>query len=108
MNKTLPLRLPESLIELADMCSREQRTDRSTTLRQWLYQGAESYALNQVAAGRLSLGRAAELLESSIYDIYEKALEKGLEIGTTSEQFRESMKYSALIRPKSDADKDAG
>jgi hypothetical protein len=70
-----------------------------------LYQGAESYALNQVAAGRLSLRRAAELLESSIY---EKALEKGLEIGTTSEQFRESMKYSALITPKSDADKDAG
>ena len=99
-NKTLPLRLPESLIELADMCSREQRTDRSTVLRQWLYQSAEAYALEKVAAGRLSAGRAAELLDLSIYDIYEKAGDEGIEIGTTPEQFRESMRYSALLKPK--------
>ena len=99
-NKTLPLRLSESLIELADMCSREQRTDRSTTLRQWLYQGAEEYALKQVAAGRLSVGRAAELLDLSIYDLYDKARERGMEIGSTPEQFRESMKHSALLGPK--------
>ncbi len=46
-NKTLPLRLSDSLIELADMFSWEQRTDRSTILRQWLYEGAEVYALKK-------------------------------------------------------------
>jgi hypothetical protein len=99
-NRTLPLRLSESLIELADLCSREQRTDRSTTLRQWLYQGAEEYALKLVEAGRLSVGRAAELLDLSIYDIYDRAKNRGIEIGSTPEQFRESMKYTALLKPK--------
>jgi hypothetical protein len=99
-NKTLSLRLPESLIELADLHSCEQRSDRSTTLRQWLYHGAEDYALKLVEAGRLSAGRAAELLDLNIYDIYDKAKARGLEIGSTPEQFRESVKYAGLLKLK--------
>jgi hypothetical protein len=99
-NKTLPLRLSESLIELADLRSREQRTDRSTTLRQWLYQGAEEYALKLVEAGRMSAGRAAELLDLSLYDIYGRVSDRGIEIGSTPEQFRDSMKYAGPLKPK--------
>jgi hypothetical protein len=53
-----------------------------------------------VEAGRLSAGRAAELLDLSIYDIYDKAKARGLEIGSTPEQFRESVKYAGLLKLK--------
>ena len=48
----------------------------------------------------MSVGRAAELLDLSIYDIYDRAKNRGIEIGSTPEQFRESMKYAALLKPK--------
>jgi hypothetical protein len=94
------------LIELADLCSREQQTDRSTTLRQWLYQGAEEYALKLVEAGRMSVSRAADLLDLSIYDIYDRAKDRGIGLGSNPEQFRESMKYGALLNLESEGRKD--
>jgi hypothetical protein len=75
-SKVVPLRIPETLDSLAASCSQEQHTDKATTLRQWLY------------------GRAAELLDMSIYDIYRIAQESGIELGATEEQHRQSMEHA--------------
>ncbi len=89
-SKVVPLRIPENLDELATLKAQEQNTDKATALRQWLHQGAIQYVLKLVAEGRISLERAAELLDLTIYDLHHQAEAQGLEIGATEEQRRQS------------------
>ena len=93
-SKVVPLRIPESLVDLATACSQEQHTDKATTLRQWLYQGAEGYAVKLVEEGRLSVGRAAEILDMTIYDIYRIAQARGIALGATEEQRQLSWEHA--------------
>lgn len=62
-SKPYPLRIPENLISLVDAKAREDRTDRSTVLRQLLYAGAEDYLVKLLKRRRISVSRAAELLD---------------------------------------------
>ena len=80
-----PLRIPKELIELAALRSREEHIDQSTALRQMLHVGAEEYILDLVSSGRISIGRAAELLNISVYDIYKLAEKHGTKLGGTAE-----------------------
>lgn len=94
-----PLRIPENLIELAEAKGRSERTDRSTALRQLLYSGAEDYALGLLARGRISSGKAAELLDTSVHRVHELARERGVEIGADAEDHRRSREATAgLLR----------
>jgi predicted HTH domain antitoxin len=94
-----PLRIPENLLELAEAKSREEKTDRSTALRQLLYAGAEEYVLGLLSEGRISAGRAAEILQTSVHDIHRLAKKHGVEIGATPEQYRRSRESTrALLR----------
>jgi len=97
-SKVISVRLPENLIELIDRHAKEQRSDRATALRQWLYGAAEDYALNLVEEGRLSSSRASELLDVTIYDIYDMAEARGLRLGATLEQYEESMRTLEGLR----------
>ena len=63
----------------------EDRTDRSTALRQLLYAGAEIYVIELLKRGRLSASRAAELLDVSLYKVHELARERGAELASGSE-----------------------
>jgi hypothetical protein len=85
-SQSYPLRVPSGLLELAEIKSRDERTDRATALRQWLYAGAEDYVLDLLSRGRLSIARAAELLNLGVADVQILALERGVEIGATAEQ----------------------
>ncbi len=89
------LRIPEELLQLADLQSREQRTDRASILRQWMYQGAEVFALRMVSQGRLTIGRAAELLDRTHEDLYRIASSHEIELGATVEDYRMSHHLSA-------------
>jgi len=88
--KVVPLRIPENLDELAALSAQEQHTDKATALRQWIHQGAAHYLLRLVAEGRVSLSRAAELLELTIYDLYHLAETHGIELGASDEQRQRS------------------
>lgn len=85
-----PLRIPEGLMELAEAKSRTERTDRSTALRQLLYAGAESYVMDLLAEGRISAGRAAEVLGVSVHRVHDLAREHRVEIGAAGEDYRRS------------------
>lgn len=85
--KPYPLRIPEGLLELAEIKSQAERTDKTTALRQLLYAGAEEYVLGLISEGRVSVGRGAELLEVSVLDIQRLAQEQGVELGATVEQY---------------------
>lgn len=96
-----PLRIPEEIMTLAKLRAKEEYVDQSTALRQLLYAGAEEYVLNLVEKGQISIGRAAELLKVSIYDIHELAQKHNVEIGATLEQMKESEKtLQRLLKKK--------
>jgi hypothetical protein len=92
--KVVPLRIPENLNELAAFNAQERHTDKATALRQWLHEGAAHYVLNLVAEGRVSAGRAAELLDATPHDIYRMAESHGIELGASDEQRRQSRRLA--------------
>lgn len=65
------------------------------------FQTAEDYVLNLIEKGRLSFGRAAEILDLSIYDIQDIAKSKGVILGATLEQYQKSKKFVKELIGKS-------
>ena len=102
-NRPYPLRIPEGILQLAELRSHEERTDKTTALRQWLYAGAEEYAFKQLAEGRLTLSHTAELLDLSVYDVQRKARERGIELGATAEQYHQAVETARQLRPRRNA-----
>ena len=83
-----PVRIPKHLLELADLRAAEEQIDRSTALRQLLHVGAVTYVLDVLAKGRISLSKAAELLDATPLAIVEKAREHGVELGAHVDAYR--------------------
>lgn len=65
-SRVIRLRVPANLDELAALSAQEQHTDKATAFRQWLHRGAAEYVVKLVAEGRISVGRAAELLDVTV------------------------------------------
>ena len=93
-----PLRIPDNLIALAELRRREMYVDKATAIRQLLYIGAEKYVLELYSKGRISLSRAAELLNKTVYDVLQMAKERGIETGATEEQQKASEKTLKKIK----------
>jgi len=98
--KSIPIRLPEALVELLDVPTRELRSDRASVLRQWRWQSAEKAAVALVGEGKLSIDKASELLDQSHQDIYRIARDNGIELGATVEQKTESRKNLGNLKPR--------
>lgn len=60
--------------------------------RKLAYDKLEDYAFDLCSRGRLSIGKAAELLDTTIYDLQEKAREKGVILSASEEAHEESRK----------------
>lgn len=86
MTVVYPLKLKDEIMPLIELKSKEEHTNKSIVLKQLLYKGLEDYVMNLVSRGRLSVGRAAEILDLSIYDVHEIAKVKGLILSATKEQ----------------------
>src|SRR5215471_6993148 len=100
LNRPYPLRIPEGVLQLAEMRSQEERTDKTTVLRQWLYIAAEEYAFKRLAEGRLTLSQTAALLDMSAYDVQRKTRECGIELGATADQYRHALETARQLRPQ--------
>lgn len=96
-SKPYPLRIPENLLSLVDSKAREDRTDRSTALRQLLYAGAEDYVIELLKRGRISASRAAELLDVSLYKVHELIRERGAEAASGSEEHDRGRKTAGRL-----------
>lgn len=94
-----PLRIPDGILQLAEQRGHEDRTDKSTALRQWLYAAAEAYAFTCLAAGRLTMSQTAALLDLSLYEVQRKAQEQGFEIGATAAQYQHAAATARRLRP---------
>lgn len=95
-----PMRVPSRIIELAEMRAREEYVDKTTALKQLLYWGAEDYVLELLSKGRISTGKAAELLDKTGYEIQEKLEEKGISSGASVEQYEKASKTKLPQRRK--------
>ena len=95
--QSYPLRIPEGIIDLAKLRSAEEHIDQSTALRQLLHIGAEDYVLSLLEQGRISIGKAAELLKISVHDIYRVAEKHGVRLGTTPEQRSRSLQTAKKL-----------
>jgi len=85
-----PLRVPKEILSLAKLRASEEHLDQSTALRQLMYLGAEEYVLSLVERSRISIGKAAELLETGVSDLLELSEKHGIRLGATAEQQRQS------------------
>ena len=95
-----PLRIPEEIMGVAKLRAKEEYVGNSTALRQMLHVGAEEYVLGLVEKGRITIGRAAELLKLPIQDIYELARKHGVRLGANLEQIKESEKTLKMLLKK--------
>ncbi len=91
-------RIQNHLLSLAALRARRDRVDKATALRQILSAGAETYALQLLSQGEVSLSRAAELLDLNPWEVLERATDRGLEIGGTLAQHR-AMKPARVAEP---------
>ena len=85
-----PIRIPKNVIELANLRTKEEHVDKSTAIRQFLYMGARDYVLEMYQKGRISLSRAAELMDTSTFEILRLAKELNIHTGATEEQQKKS------------------
>jgi predicted HTH domain antitoxin len=94
----VPLRISRNLLEAARLRPHQQRVDRAAALRQLLREEAEGYILSLLAEGRLSLARAAELLECSAIQVHRLAAERGVRLGGDASDYasaRDSLRGAA-------------
>ncbi len=94
MTQVQPLRIEEDILKIAEIRSKDERTNKTTAIKQFLYSGAEEYLLRLCSQGRVSIGKAAEILHKSIYDLQESAKRKGIELGITAKQYYEGKKLA--------------
>lgn len=73
-----PLRIDERILELVNLKSKDEYIDKSTALRKLLYKGVEDYLIELYEDGRLSIGKVAEILGKSIYDVHKLLLKHGI------------------------------
>ncbi|MCZ7399236.1 MAG: UPF0175 family protein [Candidatus Methanoperedens sp.] len=91
-----PLRIPKNVIDLANLRTKEEHVDKSTALRQFLYLGARDYVMELYQKGRISLGKAAELLDVSTFDVLILVKELGYP-EVTEEQLKKSRKTARSL-----------
>ena len=100
MTMIQPVRLSEKIKPLIDLKTKEEHLSRSVVIKQFVYNGLEEYALELCEKGRLSIGRAAEILDISIYDLQEMAKEKWIILSATEESAEKSRKTTEKLIKK--------
>jgi len=85
-----PLRIPEEILTVSKLRVEVEHVDQATALRQFLYIGVEEFVIQMIAEGRISIGKAAELLKTTHYDLYRIAQKHGLKLSATLEQGKKS------------------
>ena len=87
MTQVPPLRIEEGILKVAELRSKEEHTSKTTAIKQFLYSGVEEYLLMLCSQGRMSIGKTAEILHKSIYDLQESARQKGIGLGITEKEY---------------------
>ena len=97
MTTVQPLRIEENIGEIVELKSKDEHISKTTAIKQFLYNGVEDYLLKLCSQGRISIGKVAEILKKSIYDVQEEARQKNIKLGVTAEDYEKSRKITKLL-----------
>ena len=86
----IKLRLPEGLTSVLKRKSKQDGIDEYTALRELIWEGSKPFVLEQYIQGKISLSKAAELLDMTVYDILRILKSKGLKTGASEQQREQS------------------
>ncbi len=96
MIETVSVRLDEKLIREVKHIERELKSDRSEVVRRLLDQAVKEWklqkALELLRKERISMGKAAEMAELTIYEVMKKADDIGILIGYTEKELMKDIK----------------
>lgn len=93
MAMVYPMKIKEEIMPIIELKSKEDHTNKAVVLKQLIYRGLEDYVLKLIQKGRLSVGKAAEVLDVSIYDIHEMAESRGIKLTALPEQSKKSKEH---------------
>lgn len=68
---SITIDIPKNIDRVLDMRSREEHVDKVSVLKQMLWNGVESYLVDQYSGGRISKEKLAEMLGLDIFDVNE-------------------------------------
>ncbi len=89
-------RVPDEIKKDIEFFAKQEQTDKSSMVRKLLAlaitQKRLEYALNEYAARRASLGKAAELAKMQISDFMEEAAKHQIPVNYTKEDVRRDFK----------------
>jgi hypothetical protein len=68
---SITIDIPKNIDRVLDMRSREEHVDKVSVLKQMLWNGVESYLVDQYSGGRISKEKLTEMLGLDIYDVNE-------------------------------------
>ena len=80
----ISLTVPKEILEKSDKIAKEKLEDRSTVMRELLNLGLKQYllqeALKQYTEGKISMGKAAELADVSVWKFLDEMKDKKIPI----------------------------
>src|SRR3989338_11213066 len=80
----ISLTVPKEILEKSDRIAKEKLEDKSTVMRELLNLGLKQYllqeALKQYTEGKISMGKAAELAEVSVWKFLDEMKDKKIPI----------------------------
>lgn len=95
MAETVSVRLDEKTLRELEELAKEFKTDRSEALRRVLAEGLQHAKLRRVTTllrqERISIGRAVELAEVSLYEILEIMEREGIPYGYSKEDLERDL-----------------
>ena len=96
MTKTLTTRAPDSLAKEIEILAKEEHLDKSSIIRRLLADAVQNKrinkALNLYKDGKISIGKAADIAQLSIWEMLDLICEKGIHIDYGAEELIEDLK----------------
>lgn len=93
--KHVTARVPEDVYEAIETIREDEQTDRSTAIKRLLERGIEDWqletAVRRYQEGTVSLGRAAEIADVSLWRLMDVLDERGVEVSYTGDDLEDDL-----------------
>ena len=92
----ISVRFPKEDAAIIEKIAKEERTDKTTAFKKIFALGTRQYnlenAIRQYGAGKISIGKAAEIAGISIWEIMEELKARNIANPMTRDDYREGLK----------------
>ena len=89
---SITIDMPKSIECILDLRCRDEHVDKISIIKEMLWDGAESYLVDQYSIGKISKGKLAELLNRDLYEVGELLEKYHIKSSLSYEQFTRGIK----------------